>query len=257
VVAIGSVSEGFILCDEHDRVVLFNERYRELHPPQATVLREGVTFAELAREAVRRGGVAVLDGDAESWVERCVETHRNPGDPFESRLSNGTWLKISERRTASELDSGASGRKRFERRRPNGTVIEITFDPMPDGGFIKTYADITERVRAEEERTRLLEEEVEERTRQLRQEVKEREDAQAQLAQSQKVESVGQLTGGVAHDFNNLLTAVIGNLDLLDRHVTSGAGRKLLRGASRAAERGASLTQRLLAFARRQRLEPQ
>jgi PAS domain S-box-containing protein len=79
-----------------------------------------------------------------------------------------------------------------------------------------------------------------------------------QLRQSQKMEAIGQLTGGVAHDFNNLLMAVVGNLDLLRRHVP--AQPKLLRfidGAMQGAQRGAALTQRLLAFARRQDLQPQ
>lgn len=79
-----------------------------------------------------------------------------------------------------------------------------------------------------------------------------------QLRQSQKMEAIGQLTGGVAHDFNNLLMAVVGNLDLLRRHMPETP--KLLRfidGAMQGAQRGAALTQRLLAFARRQDLQPQ
>lgn len=79
-----------------------------------------------------------------------------------------------------------------------------------------------------------------------------------QLRQSQKMEAIGQLTGGVAHDFNNLLMAVVGNLDLLRRHMPQNP--KLLRfidGAMQGAQRGAALTQRLLAFARRQDLQPQ
>ena len=79
-----------------------------------------------------------------------------------------------------------------------------------------------------------------------------------QLRQSQKMEAIGQLTGGVAHDFNNLLMAVVGNLDLLRRHMPESP--KLLRfidGAMQGAQRGAALTQRLLAFARRQDLQPQ
>jgi signal transduction histidine kinase len=67
---------------------------------------------------------------------------------------------------------------------------------------------------------------------------------------------IGQLTGGVAHDFNNLLTAVIGNLDLLQKHLPAGDAKAqhLIDGAVQGADRGAALTQRLLAFARRQSL---
>jgi PAS domain S-box-containing protein len=81
---------------------------------------------------------------------------------------------------------------------------------------------------------------------------------EAALRQAQKIEALGQLTGGVAHDFNNLLTAVLGNLWLLMRNLPEGRERRLAEHAARAAERGARLTQHLLAFARRQQmtLEP-
>jgi PAS domain S-box-containing protein len=81
-------------------------------------------------------------------------------------------------------------------------------------------------------------------------------EAEAQLRQAQKMESVGQLTGGVAHDFNNLLTIIIGSLDLvLDR--VQGDVQSALEPALRAAESGAALVQRLLAFSRRQTLIPE
>src|SRR6185312_1249741 len=77
------------------------------------------------------------------------------------------------------------------------------------------------------------------------------------LRQSQKMEAVGQLTGGVAHDFNNLLTAVVGNLDLLTpRLANDPAATRFLVAAQRAAETGAKLTEQLLAFSRRQHLQP-
>ena len=85
----------------------------------------------------------------------------------------------------------------------------------------------------------------------------EREAALAQLFQAQKMEAVGKLTGGVAHDFNNLLMAVLTNLDLLGKRLPDEpAVTRLIAGAIQAAERGATLTQRLLAFARRQDLQP-
>ena len=74
------------------------------------------------------------------------------------------------------------------------------------------------------------------------------------LRQSQKLEAVAQLTGGVAHDFNNLLTAVIGCLDLIAYQIDSPRTTKLVEIARRSAERGAQLVQQLLAFARRQSL---
>lgn len=96
-----------------------------------------------------------------------------------------------------------------------------------------------------------LERRVEERTR-------EREAALAQVHEMQKVESLGQLTGGVAHDFNNLLMAVLGNLEILRKQLPEQEKQlRLIDGAIQAAERGATLTKRLLAFARRQELRPE
>jgi signal transduction histidine kinase/CheY-like chemotaxis protein len=108
-----------------------------------------------------------------------------------------------------------------------------------------------------------LESTVKERTRELadandrlRAEIGAREQAQAALLQAQKMEAMGQLTGGVAHDFNNLLTAVSGSLALLEPRISDDRSLRLLHTAQRGASRGAKLTESLLAFARKQRLDP-
>jgi signal transduction histidine kinase/ActR/RegA family two-component response regulator len=90
----------------------------------------------------------------------------------------------------------------------------------------------------------------------LRAEIGAREAAQSALLQAQKMEAMGQLTGGVAHDFNNLLTAVSGSLALLEPRISDERSLRLLRTAQRGASRGAKLTESLLAFARKQRLDP-
>jgi signal transduction histidine kinase len=97
-----------------------------------------------------------------------------------------------------------------------------------------------------------LEQRIEERTR-------ERETALAQLFEAQKMDTIGQLTGGVAHDFNNLLMAVLGSLALLEKRLPPDDrhNRRLLQNAVQGAQRGAALTQRLLAFSRRQELKPE
>ena len=85
----------------------------------------------------------------------------------------------------------------------------------------------------------------------------ERRSLENQLAQSQKMEAVGQLTGGVAHDFNNLLTVVLGNVELMAKSVGEDAkAARRLGAVKHAAERGRSLTRQLLAFSRRQHLSP-
>lgn len=131
--------------------------------------------------------------------------------------------------------------------------------------LVGVSADITDRISADEQQRKLnetLEERVAERTAELHEahaivmaEVAQRERAEEQLRQAQKMEAIGQLTGGVAHDFNNLLMAVLGNLELLRKHVDGDVkAARLIDGALQGARRGASLTQRLLAFARRQDL---
>jgi signal transduction histidine kinase/CheY-like chemotaxis protein len=92
----------------------------------------------------------------------------------------------------------------------------------------------------------------------LVEQMEERERAEAALRQAQRIEAVGRLTGGVAHDFNNLLTVVRGNIELLSRsaRLVDPSDRDLLAAMRAAAERGATLTGQLLAFARRQPLVP-
>jgi signal transduction histidine kinase len=86
-------------------------------------------------------------------------------------------------------------------------------------------------------------------------ELAERQRAEEALRQGQKMEALGQLTGGVAHDFNNLLMAIMGNMDLLRKHLVGDArSQRLIEGAMQGATRGAALTQRMLAFARQQEL---
>jgi signal transduction histidine kinase/ActR/RegA family two-component response regulator len=87
-------------------------------------------------------------------------------------------------------------------------------------------------------------------------EIEERMKAQEELRQSQKMEGLGKLTGGIAHDFNNLLTVIVGNLGLLKRLLPEGKAQKYLQEALKAGDSAVHLTTRLLAFARKQVLQP-
>ena len=129
---------------------------------------------------------------------------------------------------------------RFENRyrRKDGAYRWLSWTAIPDGDFVYCNArDVTEDKAAQAE---LIE-------------------AQDALRQSQKMEAVGQLTGGIAHDFNNLLAGISGSLEMLDRRMAEGrlAGvERYIAAARESAARAAALTQRLLAFSRRQTLDP-
>jgi signal transduction histidine kinase/CheY-like chemotaxis protein len=99
--------------------------------------------------------------------------------------------------------------------------------------------------------------ELEQSNRDLRSQMAERAKVEETLRQAQKMEAVGQLTGGVAHDFNNLLMVISGGLEMLERQTDPLRRRRLMDGMRQAAQRGAGLTRQLLAFARRQELKPQ
>jgi signal transduction histidine kinase len=89
--------------------------------------------------------------------------------------------------------------------------------------------------------------------------IAERERAEESLRQSQKMEAVGQLTGGIAHDFNNLLAGIVGSLDLMQTRIAQGRTETIeryVKAAMNSAQRAAALTHRLLAFSRRQPLDP-
>jgi PAS domain S-box-containing protein len=125
----------------------------------------------------------------------------------------------------------------------------------PDGntsGYATVTRDLTEKKRIEAE-LRALNQELAARVEEA---VTDREAALAQLHELKKLETIGQLTGGVAHDFNNLLTPIVGALDVVSRRSDGDERtRRLVLGALQAADRARTLIQRLLAFARRQHLE--
>ncbi|MDH7638230.1 PAS domain S-box protein [Sphingomonas oryzagri] len=137
------------------------------------------------------------------------------------------------RREGRFLAEGWRVRKDGERFRASVVIDAIRNDEGRPIGFAKITRDITEK---------------EEAQRQL-------ETARETLFQSQKMDAIGQLTGGVAHDFNNLLMAVLSSLELLGKRLPDDPlSRRLLSNATEGAKRGATLTQRMLAFARRQEL---
>jgi signal transduction histidine kinase/DNA-binding response OmpR family regulator len=155
---------------------------------------------------------------------------------------------------------------------PEERFVNLVYQPILDeagnttGIFVDGF-DVTHQKRAEDQLQRLnhtLEQRVESRTQELRetlikleQESIERQNAEVALRQAQKMEALGKLTGGVAHDFNNLLQVVSGNLQLLSKDVAGNPrGELRIQNALAGVSRGSKLASQLLAFGRRQPLEP-
>ncbi|WP_158258334.1 PAS domain-containing sensor histidine kinase [Rhodopila globiformis] len=220
----------------------------------------GTWELELATgRAVRSPGHAAIFGDDlpdDAWSNATFLSHVLPED--RARLDQ-------IRRDALKTFSGWQFECRIRRAR-DGAVrwIEARGAPVRDAdGTVARYVgiviDVTGRKEIQAAQARsaeILEQRVAERTRELARQIAEREKAEAALMQAQRLEAVGQLTGGVAHDFNNLLTAVIGNLDLLARRLPDDRLRRYVDVAMAAARRGGELTQQLLAFARKQNVRP-
>lgn len=184
-----------------------------------------------------------------------VFTGSSPGD-----LLGDRWLDVlhpDDRSRAREIWNGALRAQtvymaEYRFRRSDGAYRWHIVRGLPvrdDRGEVRSWVgvciDIHDRRAAEEELRSRVE-----------QAVAERETALFQLHEAQKLETIGQLTGGVAHDFNNLLTPIVGSLDLLRRRLEDDRSLRLIDGALASAERARALIQRLLAFARRQTLQP-
>jgi len=205
-------------------------------------LRESERRFRLLVDGARDYAIVMLDpdGNVTSWNEGARQITGYETDDIIGRSHQAFWPqpRIAAGAPAAALrtarESGRYG-GREQRARKDGSlfwadVVISRIDSDSDGvppGFASIMRDVTDRIAIEE-----------------------------QLAHAQKMEAVGQLTGGLAHDFNNLLQVVMTNLEfVLDRHGDSDVSVRA-GDALRAAERGAELTSQMLAFARRQTLSP-
>ncbi|MGD9617304.1 MAG: ATP-binding protein [Alphaproteobacteria bacterium] len=212
-------------------------------------------YINATAERILRAGRAELEGrryEDIGWVLRTPD-----GETLSAAQLPGARALAGELVIGTELEMFSPADNR-------SVMLSVNAAPMIENGRVQSaliaFGDITERYRTEralraaERKLRALNENLEQRAAE---EIARRQNIEEALRQSQKMEAIGQLTGGVAHDFNNLLTIILGNLenlehrlspdDKLQRHVAAA-----MRGASRAA----LLTDRLLAFSRRQPLAP-
>jgi len=202
----------------------------------------------------------------ENWTE--LQVGEITGRHLSEVLDEATWRQrrpFAERALAGHaMHFSVNWPTRSGRRRE----CDIRYLPRRDAagevdGFHVFVADVTERAKALEMaqgQAEELERKVAERTAELQAQVLARTSTESALHQARKMESVGQLTGGIAHDFNNMLTGIISALDLIRMRVDAGRVDGLERWvdvASASAHRAAGLTQRLLAFSRRQSLNSQ
>jgi PAS domain S-box-containing protein len=216
---------------------------------EAEALRRSEERFRLLVEGVADHAIFMLDprGHVANWNlgarrlmgygEEIVGTHYSILYSEEDRESGIPEAALLEaKRDGKSASEGWRLRKDGSRLWAEVTIQAVCKDLGETIGFAKIVRDITERRRAQEalERTR---------------------DA---LVMSQKMETIGQLTGGIAHDFNNLLGAIIGSLDIAKKRLQTDDPKihRLLDNAMQGALRGASLTQRMLAFARKQDLKP-
>src|SRR6185437_14841010 len=99
--AIESISEGFVIYDAQDRLVLCNEAYRKLYPEGAELMVPGTRFEDVLRSALKQGRYADAVGREEEWLAERLRARREFSGPFEAQWADGRWMLISERRTSS------------------------------------------------------------------------------------------------------------------------------------------------------------
>ncbi|WP_273289739.1 CHASE3 domain-containing protein [Methylorubrum populi] len=211
----------------------WSRSYRSEEQQRDLALRLRTTLDSLSQ------GVAVFDPDRKlkNWNE-CFQVLLDlpkamlrPGTAYSAFVEHTAEPGCPALETEDQLRHGSRNPGEavtYERDRADGHHLEIRRTPMPDGGFVLTISDMTKRAQAE-----------------------------GVLREAQKMQAIGQLTGGIAHDFNNLLQVILGNLEFVRAKLDGDAKlQQRVERAAWAAQRGATLTGQLLAFARKQPLAP-
>ncbi|HSU05910.1 MAG TPA: PAS-domain containing protein [Acetobacteraceae bacterium] len=194
---LAGMTDGIMMVDANLQLLAWNARFPEFTGVPAEILRVGLPMEHMLRAQALAGEFGIVTTEAEV-IRRLALLRRG--------ASIGT----------------------IERRRPSGRTLEIRRNPLPGGGFVTLYSDITGRRNAEDRARR-----------------------------AETMAAIGRLTSGIAHDFNNMLSSISGNAEMLYSDF-AGAPREARRLSIilQAANRGADLTRQLLAFARKQTLAP-
>jgi PAS domain S-box-containing protein len=218
----------------------------------------------------------VFTADIDGNITETNELYRKYTGRSEAGLNGDRWLDSvhpEDRQRLSEtwrsaVETGEPFKQRFRIRHADGEYRCFDCRALPERDeqdrivrWLGTCIDVEAEARAHAQLERLnrdLEQAVDVRTAELHAQVQERMRAEDALRQSQKMEAIGQLTGGVAHDFNNLLTIIRSSADLLRRGgLSEDKHRRYVDAIADTADRAAKLTSQLLAFARRQALKPE
>jgi PAS domain S-box-containing protein len=321
--ALDNMSQGLLLCDREDRVVLCNRRYMEIYGVPADMVARGCTRRELIAHHFATG---LLAGDPEQHMAAVLEkaglttpytrevdtaggrTIAVISSPMEGGLRVSTHEDVTDRRRAEQerdrsrdfLDRvienipvavfvkdarslryvliNRAGEKLWgvPREQLVGKTPHEIFDTETADTIIKHDREMQQTCQAlhvpehsvntPRNGVRLVTSDricVRDQNGEVQyligvtEDVTERKGVEEQLRQAQKMEAVGNLTGGVAHDFNNLLTIIIGNLDLLQQDVAGNQeAEQKIETILQASERGTDMTRLMLAFSRRQPLQP-
>jgi signal transduction histidine kinase/ActR/RegA family two-component response regulator len=227
-----------VLKRQQQELIVAERRARE----SQTLLAEKSRLLEATLERMEQGLMMVnADGVVEVCNRRAIELLGLPAElmaskPTFARVLEYQWSVDDFAHTPEEVQQlmrrGIIDQPQcYDRRRPNGRVIEVQSVPIHGGGMLRTYTDVTERKRAEVTR-RVLE---------------------SQLREAQKLEAIGTLAGGIAHDFNNIMAAILGNAAFAREAVGEGnPAQEYLEQINKAGRRARTLVQQILAFSRKQ-----
>ncbi len=226
--SLDSLSQGVAVFSADGLLLNWNMRLNQILALPMPLLRAGLSYQALESHLAAQG---------EAFLEPLpvVSVDAATG----GSLSPVVYERVVRRKAAGAgsrtgaAHAGAAHAGAAQRPGTDGTQVEIRRTLMPQGGFVLTLTDMTERVQAEQ-----------------------------MLHEAQKMQALGQLTGGIAHDFNNMLTVILGSLEVSGQELAAAGNQQVallttrMRRAAQAAESGAALTRQLLNFARKQPLTP-